>query len=295
MTHQSKQPIRVASAPVSWGVMEETDASVWPPAEQALDEIAQAGYDGTELGPYGYYPTQAAALRAAIGQRGLVLTSAFVPLRWFEPERLPADAAALMSVAQLLAALDCPFVVVADGMAPPDAPLPDAAAWHAAAAAMERVARDLATLGLRTVFHLEAGSHLATPDDQARLCALTDPDLVGICLDTGHYAYSFGDPQAAVREYGRRIRYVHLKDVDQVVRERVAREALDFYTAVRAGIFTPLGQGCAEIAGVVADLQSSGYTGWVVAEQDVLMPLSAGRTPLENARASREFLRGLGI
>ena len=295
MTHEHIQPIRVASAPVSWGVMEETDASVWPPADQALDEIAKAGYDGTELGPYGYYPTEAAELRAAIGRRGLALTSAFVPLRWFEPERLPADTAALMSVAQLLAALDCPFVVVADGMTPLDAPPPDAAAWRAAAAAMERVARDLAALGLRTVFHLEAGSHLATPDDQARLCALTDPDLLGICLDTGHYAYSFGDPRAAVREYGRRIRYIHLKDVDPVVRERVAREGLDFYTAVRAGVFTPLGQGCAEIAGVVADLQSSGYAGWVVAEQDVLMPLSEGRTPLENARASREFLRSLGI
>src|ERR671930_2756193 len=114
MTHESKQPIRVASAPVSWGVMEETDASVWPSADQALDEIAQAGYDGTELGPYGYYPTEPVALRSAIGRRGLALTSAFVPLRWFEPERLPGDAAALMSVARLLAALDCPFVVFAD-------------------------------------------------------------------------------------------------------------------------------------------------------------------------------------
>src|SRR4051794_8067274 len=179
MTHEHTQPIRLASAPVSWGVMEETDASAWPSADQTLDEIAQAGYDGTELGPYGYYPIEATALRAAIGQRGLALPSAFVPLRWFEPERLPADAAALMSVAQLLAALDCPFVVVADGMAPLDADEPDDAAWRAAAAAMEDVARDLAHLGLRTVFHLEAGSHLATPDDQARLCALTDPELVG--------------------------------------------------------------------------------------------------------------------
>ena len=292
MTHEL---IRLASAPVSWGVMEETDTSAWPPADQVLDEIAQAGYDGTELGPYGYYPTEATALRAAIGQRGLALTSAFVPLRWFEPERLPADAAALMEVARLLAALDCPFVVVADGMASPDAAEPGDAAWRVAAAAMEDVARDLAHLGLRTVFHLEAGSHLATPDNQARLCALTDPDLVGICLDTGHYAYSFGDPQTAVREYGNRIRYVHLKDVDPAVRERVAREGMDFYTAVRAGIFTPLGQGCAGIAGVVAGLQSSGYTGWVVAEHDVLMPIAGGRTPLENARASREFLRSLGI
>jgi len=160
---------------------------------------------------------------------------------------------------------------------------------------MEQAARQLQRLGLQTVFHLEAGSHLETPDDQARLCALTDPDLIGICLDTGHYAYSFGDPRDSLRQYGRRVRYVHLKDVDSAVRKRVSVENLDFHTAVRTGIFTPLGRGCADIAGVVSDLLSIGYEGWVVAEQDILMPVQNGSTPLENARRSREFLRQLGI
>jgi inosose dehydratase len=200
-----------------------------------------------------------------------------------------------MNVARLLAALDCPFVVVADGMAQPGESSPDDAAWKKTAGAMENVARKVQGLGLQLVFHLEAGSRLATPDDQARLCALTDPELVGICLDTGHYAYSFGDPRDAVRQYGKRIRYVHLKDVDPVVRERVSRHAVDFYAAVRSGVFTPLGRGCARIAEVVSDLLSTGYQGWLVAEQDVLMPLGNGRTPLENARQSREFLRQLGL
>jgi inosose dehydratase len=86
-----------------------------------------------------------------------------------------------------------------------------------------------------------------------------------------------------------------LKDVDAAVRERAAREGFDFYRAVRAGVFTPLGSGCAEIADVVSDLLSIGYQGWMVAEQDVLMPLEHGRTPLENARLSREFLKQLGL
>jgi sugar phosphate isomerase/epimerase len=75
----------------------------------------------------------------------------------------------------------------------------------------------------------------------------------------------------------------------------VAREGLDFHCAVRSGVFTPLGCGCAEIGEVVSDLLSIGYQGWMVAEQDVLMPLASGRTPLENARQSREFLRQLGL
>jgi inosose dehydratase len=294
-TTTRKTPIQVASAPVSWGVMEETDTSVWPTAAQVLEEIVLAGYNGTELGPHGYYPADPRQLSATLTGHGLTLTSAFVPLRWFQPDRLPADIDALMSVARLLSALDCPFVVIADGMAQMGEPSPNEAAWKAAAVVMENVARRLQQLRLQAVLHLEAGSHLATPEEQDRLCALTDPDLVGICLDTGHYAYSFGCPRDAVRKYGRRIRYVHLKDVDPTVRERVAREGLDFYTAVRSGVFTPLGQGCAEIFGVVSDVLSIGYEGWLVAEQDMLMPLANGKTPLDNARQSRAFLHQLGL
>jgi len=295
MQHRSKPSIRVATAPVSWGVMEETDTSVWPAASQVIEEIATAGYEGTELGPVGYYPSDALSLRAALERHHLTLTSAFVPLRWFQPERLPGDLESLMTVAGLLAELGCPYVVVADGMAAAGGEAPGDTAWRGAAAAMERAARQLRSLGLELVFHLEAGSHLATPEDEARLCGLTDPDLVGICLDTGHYAYSFGNPRDAVRRYGRRIRYVHLKDVDPLVRERVAQQHLDFYAAVRAGIFTPLGGGCADIAGVVSDLFSLNYRGWVVTEQDVLLPVSHAVSPLENARLSRDFLRQLGI
>lgn len=296
MSHlRNNARMHVASAPVSWGVMEETDTSVWPTAGRVLEEIALAGYDGTELGPGGYLPAEAAQLRSTLDAHRLTLTSAFVPLRWFQPDKLPADIEALLKVARLLAALDCPFVVVADGMALSGESSPDDAAWKKTASAMENVAREVEGLGLQLVFHLEAGSRLATPDDQAKLCALTDPELVGICLDTGHYAYSFGNPRDAVRQYGKRIRYVHLKDVDPVVRQRVARDGLDFYAAVRSGVFTPLGCGCAEIAAVVSDLLSIGYEGWLVAEQDVLMPLGNGQTPLENARKSRDFLRQLGL
>jgi inosose dehydratase len=293
--YPQKSNIRVATAPVSWGVMEETDTTVWPDASQVLQEIALAGYQGTELGPFGYYPIEALALQGAIQKHNLKLTSAFVPVRWFQPDRLSGDVEALMSVARLLAALECPYIVVADGMAAPGEDPPNDAAWRAAAAAMEKIARQLRALKLRLVFHLEAGSHLATPEDESRLCALTDSDLVGICLDTGHYAYSFGSPREAIRHYGQRVRYVHLKDVNPAVRERVVRESLDFYSAVRAGIFTPLGRGCADIAGVVNDLLALNYEGWVVAEHDVLLPIAATASSLANARLSRGFLRQLGI
>ena len=156
----------------------------------------------------------------------------------------------------------------------------------------EHLAREFRSLNLTTVFHLESDSHLESPAHLDRLCRETDPDLIGICLDTGHHTYNGGDSRAAVKQYGRRIRHVHLKDVDPAVLARVRAEQLDVYTAVKAGVFTPLGLGAAGIAGVVDDLKAQGYTGWLVAEQDLLTRRdAAGRTPLEAAQISRKFLR----
>ena len=286
-------PIRVASAPVSWGILEETDSSAWPPPEAVMAELREAGFDGTELGPLGYYPTEPAQLRAALARHQLSLTSAFVMIGLFEPGRREADLASARRVASILHAFGCPFIVVADAMRPPgDAVSPTDATWREAARLLENLAREFRSLNLMTVFHLESDSHLESPDDLDRLCRETDPDLIGVCLDTGHHYYNGGDPRAAVKQYGRRIRYAHLKDVDAAVLARVRAEKLDFYTAVKAGVFTPLGLGACGIGGVVEDLQAQGYTGWLVVEQDLLTRHdAAGRTPLEAARLSRQFLR----
>ena len=77
--------IRVANAPVSWGIMEVEGWS--PPLAYStfLDELKNAGYEGTELGPYGYLPADPDALARELKSRSLDLTSAFVPLRLKEP------------------------------------------------------------------------------------------------------------------------------------------------------------------------------------------------------------------
>jgi len=73
---------------------------------------------------------------------------------------------------------------------------------------------------------------------------------------------------------------------------RVRAEKLDFYSAVKAGVFTPLGLGAVDMGGVVEDLKAQGYAGWLVVEQDVLTHRdAAGHTPLEAAKISRKFLQ----
>lgn len=303
----TQHEIRLAAAPVSWGITEVAAEAPRLPWHQVMDEIAQAGYAATELGPYGYYPTDPRELRAALAVRGLELTSAFVPLPLHDAAAFEQAQEEALRIAQLLAELDAEYIVLSSasderrsalaGRVPADgsAGLSEAQ-WRAAAAGLEALAHRCRELGLRAVFHHHAGTYIETPQELAQLCQLTDPDLIGICLDTGHYVYGGGDPRAALATYGERIRYVHLKDIDLAKLEQARIAGWSFVAAVERGIFTALGRGGAAIAGCVADLIARGYRGWAVVEQDILGERDAeGRTPLEGMTAARAYLRDLGL
>src|SRR3990172_8509517 len=105
-------PIRIATAPVSWGILEFAGQSSQRPWEAVLDEMAAAGYTGTELGPYGYLPTKPEALRAALAARGLQLLSAFVPVRLADRAAHAAGLATACKVGALLATCGCGHIVL---------------------------------------------------------------------------------------------------------------------------------------------------------------------------------------
>lgn len=299
--------IRLAAAPVSWGVTEVAEGAARLAWAQVMDEIARAGYAATELGPYGYYPIDAAELRAALDARGLALTSAFVPLPLHDAAALDRAQDEALQIGRLLAELGAGYIVLSSasderraalaGRVPADgsAGLSEEQ-WQAAAAGLEALARRCRELGLHAVFHHHAGTYVETPEELETLCRLTDPALVGVCLDTGHYVYGGGDPREALATYGRRIAYVHLKDIDAARLAAARGQGWSFVEAVERGVFTALGRGVADIAGCVADLRARAYQGWAVVEQDMLGERDAdGRTPLEGMTAAREYLRGLGI
>jgi inosose dehydratase len=299
--------IKLAAAPVSWGVTEVAEGAARLPWAQVMDEIARAGYAATELGPYGFYPTDPGDLRAALVVRGLALTSAFVPLPLHDAEALEQAQEEALQIARLLAGLGAGYIVLSSagderraalaGRVPADGGAGlSAAQWRVAAAGLEALARRCRELGLRAVFHHHAGTYVETPDELATLCRLADPQLIGVCLDTGHYVYGGGDPREALATYGERISYVHLKDIDGAKLAQARAAGWNFVEAVEHGVFSALGRGAADIAGCVADLQSRGYCGWAVVEQDILGERDAdGRTPLEGMSAARAYLRGLGL
>jgi inosose dehydratase len=298
--------IRVANAPCSWGALE-FDAIEQPaPASQVLDEMAAAGYAGTELGDWGFLPTDPAALDAEVARRDLALVAAFVPVALARADAIDEGVARAIRTARLLAgaAGTDAFIVLADD----NASVPNRteragrirdvdglspAEWDAFARRAERVAADVRdATGLRTVFHHHCAGYVETPEEIDALLSRTDPALLGLCLDTGHLTFAGGDPLTALSQYGDRIWHVHFKDCEPALAARSRVEGWDYHTAVRRGIFCELGRGTVPFGRVVEVLRAGDYAGWIVVEQDVLPGLG---TPAASAGRNRKYLRGLGL
>jgi inosose dehydratase len=294
--------IKVGNAPVSWGVMEVADWGEQIPYRKVLDEITEAGYAGTELGPYGYFPTEPNELTAELSTRGLQLVASFVPVPLAHPERHDAAYRETMKVAQLLAQTDARLIVLADEMS--DARMAVSgrvdesrhgmsdSQWEGAAQILGTIAEACRELGLSAVFHHHAGTFVETPKEVKRLCESTDSALLGLCLDTGHYFFGGGDPVDAVGLYGDRIRHLHLKDVRLSILEAARREEVGFLEAVRRGVFCELGEGAVDLKKVIQDLTARGYSDWAIVEQDV-DTRRAEVKPFESARRSRQYLQNV--
>ncbi|MCL4179823.1 MAG: TIM barrel protein [Verrucomicrobia bacterium] len=307
---------RVGNAPCSWGSLEfdglEGKAIGFG---QMLDELAATGYTGTELGDWGYMPTDPAALQEELHRRGLTLLGAFVPVALKHPGAHADGEAKALRVAQLLAAVQlrsksdtAPFLVLADdngtepmrtenaGRVQPEMGLSEAE-WRVFARGAESIARAVKTrTGLPTVFHHHCAGYVETPDEIAQLLARTDPGLLGLVFDTGHYTYGSGeyDPQSAtagLERFAARTWYVHCKDCSGAVARQARARRWDYFAAVRQGVFCELGQGVVDFSEVLGRLEARGYGGWLLVEQDVLPGLG---TPKASALRNREYLRSIG-
>ena len=200
----------------------------------------------------------------------------------------------------LLAACGARFIVLVDAMWPEreavagraasDGPSLDAGEWKVLVENVRKVSSACRDLGLRCVFHHHAGTYIETPAELERLLTEVDEKEVGLCLDTGHYVYGGGDPVEALRRFGNRVEYLHLKDIRPAVLERARVDQVGFLEGVRRGVFCELGRGAVDFAALRNELQRLGYDGWVVVEQDVDLKNPAAPPPRESAHASRQYL-----
>jgi inosose dehydratase len=298
--------IRVANAPCSWGVIENVEGDTGG-YRRVLDEMAETGYAGTELGDWGFMPTDPEALRAELDARGLALLASFSTPWLHDPSRHARGEEDAVRIARLLAAVGGPDTMVVLGNDPYGDPVRGRNAgritpamglsdeqWELYAAAADRLARRVRDeAGIRTVVHQHLGTLVETGAEVRRLLAMTDPDLVGVCLDTGHWTFGTGEsPVDAVRELGDRIWHVHFKDCDPAVMAESRRQEWDGLTSTGHGVFCELGKGCVDFPAVIDALREIGYDAWIVVEQDILPGMG---DPKESARRNREYLRSVGL
>lgn len=293
--------LRLANAPTSWGI-EPPDPPQDPPWETVLAEIAEAGYEGTELGPLGYLPDGSAALREALAVNELRLAAGVAMLPFSVRAEHEQIAEHVRSTCGLLRAGGASTLILIDALGedrvgtagrPDAAPRLGDAGWTALVDGCRRAAELAAEVGLDAVFHPHVGTHVEFEDEIERLLAELDPGLVGLCVDTGHSVYAAVDPVALIRRHSERLGYVHLKDVDAGRISSARRQGWSFPEAVAHGLFRPLGTGCVDFPAVAAALEAAGYGGWATVEQDRVPDGST--TPLEEARASLAYLRTVGI
>lgn len=300
--------IKIANAPCSWGALEFDleEKSEEIGFEQVLDEIKQTGYIGTELGDWGYMPTDPSILRKELQSRGLELLGAFVPIAFADQTKHEEGVNSALKVAELMseAGYKNAFIILADDNGSVQQRTNNAgrittkmglseSQWQVYAQGTERVAKVVKKkYGLRTVFHHHCAGYIETPREVEKLMSLTDPDLLGLCFDMGHYAFGGGNPIDGLQKHMHRIWHVHFKDFDPVVAEDSKSVHGDYFDAIKKGVFCELGKGVVDFKNIIKLLKDNNYDEWIVVEQDILPGMG---NPKECALANRNFIKSLGL
>jgi len=264
----------IGCVPILWNNVDLPDLGPEVPFREILDELRVLGFAGCQFGRG--FP-EGAALADELSSRDLRLAELYSALP-ATPQGLGDGAAELAArdLDRLVAAGGEVLVVALDGSPERDAisgRAIDGPRWpDAAFDDLARLLDDLARRapeGRRVTFHPHTATWIEAPDEVASLASRLEATAASLCLDVGHYTVGGGDPVEAIRRYGNLVTHVHAKDVDgDVLRRLRAGELEGFGGAVRERLFTELGNGVLDLAGVLAALDEIGFDGWLMAEQD---------------------------
>jgi inosose dehydratase len=298
-----RERFQFASAPDSWGVLDYPGPSWEQSYEKMLDEMVGAGYTGTELGPYGFFPTDPKILQPQLDKRKLKLLASFVPVKMTDPGASTAVMERIRKVGYLLSSLKAPFLVIADDQSnernaysgrayDEGCPKLSTEQWKhigKIVADAEKVANDF---GLDLVFHPHVATYVETPEECELFFDATSHTNVGLCLDTGHCVYGHGDSVKEAEKYKSRLRFVHIKDCHTSVLEAARRSKWTFEEAIEHKVFTVIGQGNIDFPAFFRTLVRNGYSGWSVVEQDVKFAATP-IPPAQSIATSLKYLQGI--
>ena len=294
--------IQIGNAPCSWGV-EFADDARNPSWQQVLQDCAQAGYKGIELGPVGFMPEDPIILGEALAAHDLELIGGVVFRAFHDPNAWDDVQDGAIRTCKALVAHGAQHLVLIDSISPRRAPTAGRASeaeqmsnaeWRDFVTRIATIAQmGTEEYGLTVSIHPHAAGFMDFEPEIERLLEEIDADILKICFDTGHHSYAGYDPVAFMQRHMDRISYMHFKDIDPVVKESVVANRTDFYQACGEGIFCNLGQGDVDFHAVRRLLLDSGFSGWCTVEQDCDPTLDI--SPIEDAIANRKFLQTIGF
>jgi inosose dehydratase len=290
--------------------MENQDQSKAIKYTQMLDELVETGYTGTELGDWGFMPTDPASLSAELKRRNnVVMLGAFVPVALKFKQAHNEGRERAVKTAKLIAAVattQAPFLVLSDDNGTDPVRTQRAGSiravdglskdeWRIFARGADEIAQAVFDeTGLRTVFHHHCAGYIETPEEIEMLLHMTSPERMGLVFDAGHYVHGAGredvDLVAALDRFRERIWYIHLKDLEPNVARRSREKEWDYFTAMRNGLYPELGDGCVDFPALLRWLGKNDYKGYVLVEQDILPGMG---TPKESAARNREYIRSI--
>jgi inosose dehydratase len=304
--------ITITTAPCCWGVDDVANPNL-PQWELVLDEVAAAGYGGLELGPYGYVPLDLPRVAEALRARGLFIVAGTI----FDDLVSPGSRDSLLrqtdEICALVSKLPQPAKAPAQRFATPyltvmdwghderdyaaghfdRAPRLSDAAWDGMVANIRAIAQRAAAHGVRAVIHPHAGGYIEFADEVERIARDVPASEAGLCLDTGHCHYSGMDPVASLERYADRLDYIHFKDIDRPVFDRIMGERIRFFEACGQGVMCPIGRGVIDYPAIRRLLDRIGYAGFITVEQERDPRNACGS--LADVKASRDYLHRVGF
>jgi len=306
LSYMINSTIKIANAPCSWGALEfdlEGEAAGF---ETVLNEMVETGYVGTELGDWGFMPTDPILLTKELSARNLELLGAFVPVALANAANHKEGIDKALKVAGLMHASGYKdaFIVLADNNGSVPERTKNAGRitlsmgmtekqWGNFALGADQLALAVKEkFGMKTVFHHHCAGYIETGAELDKLMELTNPELLGLCLDMGHLAFGGGNPVATLKKHYNRIWHVHFKDYDPEVGEESRKNSWDYFESVRHGVFCELGKGSVDFKQITRELIQRNYNGWIVVEQDVLPGMGS---PKVCALNNRNYIKSLGL
>lgn len=285
--------MKIAGAPISWGVCEVPDWGYQLTPDRVLTEMKEIGLTATEFGPQGWLPKEPEARAKAVSGYGLEPVGAFFLSIMHDPaiDPIPAvqaelDAFAVAGGTNLILAADSGQ----DGY--DSRPVLDELGWNTLFNNLSAIAEVAEARGVTASLHPHWGTMVQNVDEVERVL---DNSTVGLCLDTGHLACGGADVVSLVQKYAERVKIVHAKDIHQEMTDQLLLGDITWGQGVKAGMFAPIGEGDIDFAAIVAELDRVGFDGYYVLEQDIMIDgePAVGEGPIVDVKKSLAALQAL--